>query len=584
MEEYLVSARKYRPITFESVVGQSHITSTLKNAIARGKMAHAYLFCGPRGVGKTTCARILAKSINCSSPTADIEPCDSCESCRAFNSSSSFNIHEIDAASNSSVDNMRQLTDQVRIPPQLGSYSVYIIDEVHMLSTSAFNAFLKTLEEPPKHAIFILATTEKHKVLPTILSRCQIYDFRRIKVEDIVMLLKSISKKEGVIGDDESLHLIAQKSDGCMRDALSMFDKVVSFSEGELRLQQTAMSLNVLDYDTYFIFLQRLRDGDFQGALLMFDSLLQRGFEPSIFLAGLQSHMRDMLMAKSASTLPLLEFTGTLQDRFSGEAASYEVPFLYFLMDLVSTCEERLKSSLNQRLTVELLIIRGANFYERVADSKKRTAPPLPKIESEKAPVVQPEKEVAIVEKEQIKSIKVEKVVEEEKVIESVEAVKQERAQVSSLGISIGSIVAQSARPEMAATDKEQSIEIGKKFKREVDSERVLQICSSYAESIKATKPRYYSIFASATFSEGMAILTVPNQIISEELERFKQEILEEIALNSEGSYIDFAVEIKEYQQSSENLLIKDEDKLSYMLEKNMQIGELCSRLGLDFE
>ena len=310
MDNFIVSARKYRPATFESVVGQAHITSTLKNAIARGQLAHAYLFCGPRGVGKTTCARIFAKSINCLSPR-DSEACGECESCRAFNEGRSFNIHELDAASNNSVDDIRSLIDQVRILPQVGKYSVFIIDEVHMLSQQAFNAFLKTLEEPPKHAIFILATTEKHKILPTILSRCQVYDFNRIRVEDAVGYLKHIADTEGVTYDEESLNLIAQKADGGMRDALSMFDKAVSFCSGRLDYKDVAKTLNVLDYDTYFSMTDMLLAGDYVKALMLFDEVLSKGFSGQTFMAGLNEHMRDLLLAKGPAA-SLIELTGTI--------------------------------------------------------------------------------------------------------------------------------------------------------------------------------------------------------------------------------------------------------------------------------
>lgn len=613
MEQYVVSARKYRPVTFESVVGQSHITSTLKNAIERGQMAHAYLFCGPRGVGKTTCARILAKTINCSSPKEGMEPCDSCESCKAFNSSSSFNIHEIDAASNSSVENMRRLTEQVRVPPQLGRFSVYIIDEVHMLSSAAFNAFLKTLEEPPAHAIFILATTEKHKVLPTILSRCQIYDFRRIKVDDIVMQLKSISQKEGVTSDEESLHLIAQKSDGCMRDALSMYDKVVSFSSANLTLQSTATSLNLLDYDSYFSFLRYLRDGDFQSALLLFDSILQRGFEPSIFIAGLQMHLRDMLMAKNSSTLSLLEMTPALRERFQGEAAGYELPFIYSLMELLSGCEESLKRSLNQRLTVELTIIKGSNFYGRVAEPVKREQAVLSQVKVdaeqvsaavEKRVDTKSDSSVKIVEKEQKTEVIHEPVVvEKPKVIEKpiekpqiihepvapkpeVEQSKpqQQRQRVSSIGLSIGSIMEQSEKKELPTSEKSDQSLSDSNFKRVEDESGVLSLSRSYAESIKESRPRFYALFASAGFAGGVALITAANQIVAEELERAKQDILSEMAAISGGSYIDFTVRIEEYKQETENLLIKDEDKMKFMIERNSKISDLCAKLTLDFE
>ena len=328
MSDFIVSARKYRPATFSSVVGQKHITSTLKNAIERGQLAHAYLFCGPRGVGKTTCARIFAKAINCLHPEG-AEACNTCESCRSFNDGRSLNIHELDAASNNSVEDIRSLIEQVRIIPQVGRYSVFIIDEVHMLSAAAFNAFLKTLEEPPAHAIFILATTEKHKIIPTILSRCQIYDFNRIRVEDSVEYLKYIASQEGITADDESLNLIAQKADGGMRDALSMFDKAVSFCGQELRYQEVAQTLNVLDYDTYFSMTETLLSGNYVEALLSFDNVLARGFSGQTFMAGLNRHLRDLLVARNEPSLRLLEFTGTLMERYRTQAAACPPEFLF---------------------------------------------------------------------------------------------------------------------------------------------------------------------------------------------------------------------------------------------------------------
>ena len=364
MENFVVSARKYRPATFASVVGQSHITSTLKNAIARGQLAHAYLFCGPRGVGKTTCARIFAKAINCFSPI-DNEACNECESCRSFNEGRSFNIHELDAASNNSVDDIRSLVDQVRIPPQVGRYSVYIIDEVHMLSAAAFNAFLKTLEEPPAHAIFILATTEKHKIIPTILSRCQIFDFNRIRVEDSVGYLKYIAQQEGVTYDDESLNLIAQKADGGMRDALSMFDKAVSFCGQSLTYREVARSLNVLDYDTYFTTIDTLMAGDYTRALLLFDRVLSAGFSAQTFMAGLAQHCRDLLMCRDAQTLPLLEVTGTLLDRYRAQAATCDGEFLFGAISLLAQLDATIRTATNRRLTVELGLMKLCRLSQK---------------------------------------------------------------------------------------------------------------------------------------------------------------------------------------------------------------------------
>ena len=358
MENYIVSARKYRPSTFQSVVGQRALTTTLKNAIATGKLAHAYLFCGPRGVGKTTCARIFAKTINCLHPTADGEACNACESCVAFNEQRSYNIHELDAASNNSVDDIRQLVEQVRIPPQIGKYKVYIIDEVHMLSASAFNAFLKTLEEPPHHAIFILATTEKHKILPTILSRCQIYDFQRINVEDTVAHLAYVASKEGITAEPEALNVIALKADGGMRDALSIFDQVVSFTGGRITYQSVIENLNVLDYEYYFRLTDQLLEHRISDALLLFNEVLGKGFEGSHFITGLASHFRDLLVSKDPVTLPLLEVGASIRQRYGEQARKCPLPFLYRAMKLCNDCDLNYRASRNKRLLVELTLIQ----------------------------------------------------------------------------------------------------------------------------------------------------------------------------------------------------------------------------------
>ena len=363
MENFVVSARKYRPSTFASVVGQRHITSTLKNAIERGQLAHAYLFCGPRGVGKTTCARIFAKAINCLNPQSG-EACNECESCRSFNEGRSLNVHELDAASNNSVDDIRNLIEQVRIIPQQGRYSVFVIDEVHMLSTNAFNAFLKTLEEPPQHAIFILATTEKHKIIPTILSRCQIYDFNRIRIEDGVEYLRYIADKEGVTADDEALNLIAHKADGGMRDALSMFDKAVSFCGNTLNYKDVAATLNVLDYDTYFTVTDLLLAGNYVDTLLLFDEVLSRGFSPQVFLSGLNAHMRDLLMAKGPA-ITLVEFTGTLVERYKAQAQKCDEALLFGAISLLTEADGKIRQSSNQRLLVELGLMKIAGLGQK---------------------------------------------------------------------------------------------------------------------------------------------------------------------------------------------------------------------------
>ena len=362
MENFIVSARKYRPDSFDTVVAQNSITSTLKNAIKTRQLAHSYLFCGPRGIGKTTCARIFARTINCSNLSEDIEACNECESCKAFNTNRSFNIHELDAASNNSVDDIRLLIDKVRVPPQVGRYSVYIIDEVHMLSASAFNAFLKTLEEPPKHAIFILATTEKHKIIPTILSRCQIFDFKRITVTDVKNYLSYIAKEEGVTAEDDALHIIAQKADGAMRDALSIYDRVVSFSGDNLTRQAVTENLNVLDYETYINMTRLILENNIPQLLVEFNEILAKGFDGHHFIAGLASHFRDLLVCRNPNTINLLEVGETSKASYFEQSQKTGEAFLLQGIELTNECDLKYKSSRNQRLLVELCLMQLASI------------------------------------------------------------------------------------------------------------------------------------------------------------------------------------------------------------------------------
>lgn len=358
MDNFIVSARKYRPATFETVVGQQHVTNTLKNAIKSNQLAQAFLFCGPRGVGKTTCARILAKTINCTNLQPNGEACGECDSCRAFQNGNSFNVHELDAASNNSVDDIRNLIDQVRIPPQAGRYKVYIIDEVHMLSQAAFNAFLKTLEEPPNYAIFILATTEKHKILPTILSRCQIFDFNRIRVEDMSAHLASIAVKENIKYEDDGLHIIAQKADGGLRDALSMFDQIVSFSGANVTYKTVIDNLNILDYDYYFSLTDSLMKEETSKTLLIFDEILSKGFDGSHFISGLASHLRNLLVGKDAATLKLLEVSEGVRQRYLQQSQTASGSFLLSALNIANQCEVNYRMSKNQRLQVELALLK----------------------------------------------------------------------------------------------------------------------------------------------------------------------------------------------------------------------------------
>jgi DNA polymerase-3 subunit gamma/tau len=358
VDNFIVSARKYRPATFETVVGQQHITNTLKNAIKNNQLAQAFLFCGPRGVGKTTCARILAKTINCTNLQPNGEACGECPSCKAFENGNSFNVHELDAASNNSVDDIRSLIEQVRIPPQAARYKVYIIDEVHMLSQAAFNAFLKTLEEPPHYAIFILATTEKHKILPTILSRCQIFDFNRIRVDDMAGHLASIAGKENISYETDGLHIIAQKADGGLRDALSMFDQIVSFSGGKVTYRSVIDNLNILDYDYYFNITESLLKEDTAKVLLFFDEILSRGFDGAHFIAGLSEHFRNLLVSKDQSTLKLLEVSEGIKNKYLQQSQAGSVSFLLSAMNIANQCDVSYKLSKNQRLQVELALLK----------------------------------------------------------------------------------------------------------------------------------------------------------------------------------------------------------------------------------
>ena len=358
MSDYIVSARKYRPDSFETLIGQDNIAQTLKNSIIRGKLAHAYLFCGPRGVGKTTTARIFAKAINCSNPSEDMEPCGKCESCVSFQEGRSYCIHELDAASNNGVEDIKNLMDQVQIPPQVGKYSVYIIDEVHMLSTAAFNAFLKTLEEPPAHAIFILATTEKHKILPTILSRCQTYDFNRISIPDMVFNLRNIANKENVKIDDESLHVIAQKADGAMRDALTIFDQTVAFCGSDIKYEDVIRNLNVLDYDYSFDLVDDFLAGDYGKALLTFDDILSKGFNALHFCSALSSHLRDLMVARNGGLDALLELPESLKKRYVEQASRCSLKFLYDALGVTTACETGYKTAINPRLHIEFALMK----------------------------------------------------------------------------------------------------------------------------------------------------------------------------------------------------------------------------------
>ena len=391
MENFIVSARKYRPSTFESVVGQHAITSTLQNAIRNNTLAQAFLFCGPRGVGKTTCARIMAKTINCLHPTDDMEACNECESCVSFNNNASFNIFELDAASNSGVDDIRALIDQVRIPPQIGKYKVYIIDEVHMLSGAAFNAFLKTLEEPPAYAKFILATTEKHKILPTILSRCQIFDFKRITVEDITKHLQNIAAKEGVTAEEEALNIIAQKADGALRDALSIFDQMVSFSGNNITYKDVIANLNVLDYEYYFGMVENILANDINSILLLLNEVINKGFDPQNFIQGMASHLRNLLLGKDQRVIDLMEVSSQLKARYAKQAERCSTEFLLKSLDIANECDINFRSANNKRLHLEVALLKMVQQPQPVQVQPKQEISPLPSVGRNDVKPVQPQ-------------------------------------------------------------------------------------------------------------------------------------------------------------------------------------------------
>ena len=609
MEKFIVSARKYRPATFASVVGQNHITSTLKNAIERGQLAHAYLFCGPRGVGKTTCARIFAKAINCLHPVG-AEACDKCDSCLSFNENRSLNIHELDAASNNSVEDIRNLIEQVRVIPQIGTYSVFIIDEVHMLSSAAFNAFLKTLEEPPKHAIFILATTEKHKIIPTILSRCQIYDFNRIRVEDAVGYLRYIAQSEGVEADDESLNLIAQKADGGMRDALSMFDKAVSFCGTKLEYRSVAATLNVLDYETYFRFTDLLLRGDYVNALLEYDAVLSKGFSGQIFMGGLNQHFRDLLVAKGPA-ISLIEYTGSLLERYRQQAAICEPAFLFGAISLLTEADSKLRTSSSQRLLVELTLMKISTLGQK--KNNELTAPieakyDLPDLDAPRQQVATPSPQVVatpqptVIQKveqptvapaptpqpisEQVPTVKPEPKPEPKAepvtapvVTPTVEqkTVAEEKPKISVVGGSIASLLNKVSNP----TDGE-----GKSATIVIDPEseaKMSKVKEAIVKQMCAERPRFVSAFESISFEGNMVKLAVPSEALKDELigERFW--ILKSIAEMAEvkGS-LDMFIEIKEMNFKLKP--IKLEDRVAHIRKVMPEFDYMQKALDMDVE
>ena len=628
MENFVVSARKYRPQTFASVVGQRHITSTLKNAIERGQLAHAYLFCGPRGVGKTTCARIFAKAINCLNPQSG-EACNECESCRSFNEGRSLNVHELDAASNNSVDDIRNLIEQVRIIPQQGRYSVFVIDEVHMLSASAFNAFLKTLEEPPRHAIFILATTEKHKIIPTILSRCQIYDFNRIRVEDGVEYLRHIASQEGVEADDEALNLISHKADGGMRDALSMFDKAVSFCGAKLSYKDVAATLNVLDYDTYFKATDLLLEGRYVDTLMLFDEVLSRGFSPQVFTSGLNAHMRDLLMAKGPA-ISLVEFTGTLIERYREQAARCAESFLFNAMSLLTEADGKLRQSSNQRLFVELGLMKiaglGQKKNDEVATPTFDTDIPLPELvaaaaspAAQSAPTVAPQPKQQPVASPVVREVgaspasqpamqsvqpamqsvhpaapAVQPVVQSEQTVtqsaqqpeQHVEspAMRRSAARPPRKSVSITSMMGGEAKTASEIVEEAAAAAASKVVMDGLSEQKLTNAKEAIIERLSTTgRIRYVPVFDTMRAEGNRVKLTVASRELFEEMMRDQLTWLNEIAQIAKiNGALEFDIEINEAIRVARPITI--EDRLKYLVTKNDRLRDMIEQLALDAE
>ncbi|MCB2195976.1 MAG: DNA polymerase III subunit gamma/tau [Bacteroidetes bacterium] len=574
MENFIVSARKYRPSTFKSVVGQASITTTLKNAIKNNHLAQAYLFCGPRGVGKTTCARIFAKTINCKSLDENVEPCNTCESCQSFNQNRSYNIHELDAASNNSVEDIRTLIEQVRIPPQVGKYSIYIIDEVHMLSSQAFNAFLKTLEEPPAHAIFILATTEKHKIIPTILSRCQIFDFNRIRVDDTVEYLEYIAKEEKINYEVDAFNIIAQKADGAMRDALSIFDQVVSFSGNNITYQNVIDNLNVLDYDYYFKVTNGFLKNDIPEVLLIFDEIIEKGFDAHHFINGLSEHFRNLLVCRDETTLKLLEVGASIRESYQEQTQKCSQEFLFAALEISNKCDVSYRLSKNKRLHVELSLIELCNITSEKKkpndevtenqDTKKniatqQQAEPQYKKSEEKKEVVQEQKSKPILKskpkslttfsiKDKMKQSSQENVIEEETGVEE----KKEPDQILSNEFS-----------EKELIDKwhEFSNKVG-------DKPRIFNTLTSKDPKLE---------------EKNIITFNIDNNLQEQKINEIRNELMDYLKRELKNNQIDLKLILSEVEEEN-NKLYTSEDKFKHMLSKNQNLNTLKQEFNLDLE
>ncbi len=583
MENFIVSARKYRPASFDTVVGQGSITATLKNAIKNSQLAQAYLFCGPRGVGKTTCARIFAKTINCMNLTDDLEACNECESCKAFNENRSYNIHELDAASNNSVDDIRQLIDKVRIPPQIGKYSIYIVDEVHMLSTAAFNAFLKTLEEPPAHAKFILATTEKHKILPTILSRCQIFDFNRMKVEDIVGHLQNLAKKEGVDADIDGLNVIAQKADGGMRDALSFFDQIVSFSGKKFTYQDVINNLNVLDYEYYFKLVDYFLAGDINNSLLTFNEILSKGFDAHHFVSGLSQHIRDIMVCRDQSTLQLLEVGAGIRDRYKKQAESVTLPFLYTALNITNKCDLDYRESKSKRLLVELMLMQLCNIGNKITGQEVATAPqpiaqpvPQPMPQQVAQPVQQPQ--MTAPAQPQPAAVSTPNSQYQQAIDD-----RKKASQISIKDYLQNKTATTAAPAQPAQQQAAQQNEIITEC-QPFTQEQLADLWKKLAEIYRTKKPRLHAIFSSGIpeIKENYVLeMSLQNSLQEQAINEVKDGFINYLRKQLRNGKIDVVTKIDATKGSA--VIYTDTDKYNYLNQQNPNLDIFKKDLNLDF-
>ncbi|MBE7176837.1 MAG: DNA polymerase III subunit gamma/tau [Mucilaginibacter polytrichastri] len=590
MDAFIVSARKYRPATFDTVVGQQHVTHTLKNAILNNHLAQAFLFCGPRGVGKTTCARILAKTINCTNLTPEGEACGTCPSCESFQKGQSFSVHELDAASNNSVDDIRSLIEQVRIPPQSGRYKVYIIDEVHMLSQAAFNAFLKTLEEPPSYAIFILATTEKHKILPTILSRCQIFDFNRIRVEDIAGHLEGIAVKEGIAYDQDGLHIIAQKADGGLRDALSMFDQIASFSNRNISYKAVIDNLNILDYEYFFKLTRQTLDEDVASMLMLFDEVLMNGFDGNHFISGFASHLRNLLVAQDPKTVTLLEVSEGIKQKYLGQAAETDASFLVSALNIANTCDLNYRLSKNQRLQVELALIKIAHIRAALSLQAEPAQVQLKKnterVEKPaEPPVVQHETEKIPVKKAPPEPVPPVAAPEPSPLAEKPAKAPVAPPRISSSSIKIPTLAELSQKkPGENGTVKDEYLT--GEARSEITQDRLLDVWNAYAGEVKQqnriTLFTLMTTHAPLIKPEHKIEVTVEGAYAEQIIQEEKLDLLNHLRSTLQNFALDFEITVIEPQKRKQ--LYTSQEKYQHMAEKNPNLAELKKRFNLDIE